>query len=123
MGSARQRMKLQKGVMSKTLHGFVFRNGFTPSALRDDRHALAMAWVTPNMSLDAPGWRRRLSIDQREVGFLDLPQAELILQPAMSTLVLRKQDQARCLLVQAMDDARPLLAADAFDLRFVSRYA
>ena len=41
----------------------------------------------------------------------------------MSAFVLGKQDQARCIFVQAMHHTGPFLAADAFDLRVVTQHS
>src|SRR5690349_3002074 len=120
--AAGQRVKFQQGVIPKTLNRLVFRDRFSPPALGDDRHPFAMTRVAPDVRFDPTGGRGRLSIDQRQIGFLDLPESELILQPAMSSLVLRKQDQSGRFLVEAMNHTGTLLAANAFNVWFISQY-
>src|SRR5688572_22048249 len=96
-----ERMKLKQRVIRKTFDRLVFRNGYAPATLGNNRHPLAVTRVAPNVRLDAARWRGRFSVDEREIGFVDFPQAELVLQPAMGALILRKQDQPRRLFIQS----------------------
>ena len=49
MCATRKWMKLKQGMVPKTLDGFVLGDRFSPPALGDYGHPLAMAWVTPNV--------------------------------------------------------------------------
>src|SRR6266508_738874 len=101
-------MKFEQGMIFETFNGFVFRDRLSSTALGDNRHLFAMAWIAPDMRLHATGWRGRFSIYKREVGLLHCSQAQLILQPAMSAFVLRQQNQARGHFLEAMDNTGSL---------------
>src|SRR4030095_4791482 len=43
-------------------------------------------------------------------------------QPAMSSFILREQNQARSSLVKTVDNSRPLLATNTFDIGVISEH-
>ena len=86
----------------------------------DHRHLLAGCCVASNGGLHPALRRGREPIHQGQVDLLHLAQAELVLQPAVGVFVLCHHDQSGGLFIQAVNDARALLAADAFQLRRVA---
>src|SRR5687767_5180670 len=114
-------MKFQQGVALETLHRFVFRDRFAPTTFGNNGHPLSMAWITSNVRFHAAGGGRRLSVHESQIGFFNLSQTELILQPTMGAFVFCQENQPRGIFVESMDNTWPFLPADPFEFGIISK--
>lgn len=80
-------------------------------------HARTVGWAASDAGLDGADAPRRHAPDEGEIGPLEpavgAVGGELLGQALMGGVVLGDDEQARCLLVEAVDDARSLDATDA----------
>ena len=84
-----------------------------PAAACHNGHFLALGGVSANRRVDCSLLRRHRTMHQRLVAPLQLSRLELRRQMAMAAVVLGHHQQPGGVLVQPVDDARALLAADA----------
>ena len=99
---------IQDSVMSESL-----------AAPIDDGHFLAVDGVPTDGGLDFSVRHAGDSIDEGEVGFIDIPGGELIGKRAVDLFGFCHNEAAGGFLVEAVDDARTLRAADDLDARAV----
>ena len=99
----------QRPVAEVLLHAI---DGRCRPAIWHDGHARAVARVAADGCLDPPDLGRRQAVDEREVRLLDATILELAHQRLLRPVVARDQDQAAGVAVEAVDDARPVDAAD-----------
>ena len=83
----------------------VVRDGVLPALLRHDRHPPPVARVAPEERLDRPALRLGHAPDDREVAAADRPLHELPRERRVRRVVLRHDEQAGGVLVEAVDDA------------------
>ncbi len=76
-------------------------------------HALSMNRMSPDGRIDHSSFVSGHSRDQRQVHFFDCPRGELLGKVAVCNVVFGDDQAAACLFIQPMNDARPLLPADA----------
>src|SRR3990172_4093612 len=89
----------QRTMSGESLQGMILGEGEASLSRGDHSHFLPLRRVTPNCRFDPPVGRWRSPIDQRQVHFLHLAGAELILKPVVGGIVLGKQDQPRSILI------------------------
>ena len=89
----------------------------------DDSHFLAVDGVPTDGGLDFSVRHSRDSIDEGEVGFIDIPGGELIGERAVDLFGFCHNEAAGGFLVEAVDDARTLRSADDLDARAVVKKA
>src|SRR5208282_1560555 len=75
-------------------------------------HARATAQVARDGQLDAAAASLDLSVEKREIRFLDEPLPKLLHELPVSRIGLRDHDGAGSAFVEAMDDPGPHRAAD-----------
>ena len=73
-----------------------------------------MAGIAANRGVDAALAPFQLPDQQRQVCFFDGTVFELRLQMAVRFVVFGNQDDAGCVFIQPVDDARPLYSAHPF---------
>src|SRR5688572_27808331 len=121
MRSSGNRMKFQQSVVLEALNCFVFRDRFAPTTFGNNGHPPSMAWITSNVRFHAAGGGRWFSVHKSQIGFFNLSQTELILQPAMGAFVFCQENQPRGIFVESMDNTRPFLPADPFEFGIISK--
>src|SRR5687767_16011844 len=72
------------------------------------RHAMAVRWMTRNGAIDRPTQQLRHARHDREVLLLQRPGRKLIRERAMRLVRLRHHDHSGGLLVEPVNNARPL---------------
>src|SRR5690606_28608926 len=87
------------------LDGLVVRRGPLPLPLRAHGHALAVTGVAPEPRLDAAGRGVGDAPDEGEVTAADRPPGELRRERGVRRVVLRHDDEAGGVLVEAVDEA------------------
>ena len=85
------------------------------AAPRPRRHLLSVLLIPPDWGIDAAACQD-FAPDQCDVLFLDLTVVELARKFLVRGIVFRHNHQPRRATVQAVNDARPLLAADAAEI-------
>ncbi len=110
--AARFRVALHEGLALAGFEDAVERECF--AAALDGRHFLAVDGMAADGGLDFAMGHPGDPIDESEVGFLHFSGGELIGERTVGLLGFRDDKTSRGLLVEAVDDSRPLRASDDF---------
>ena len=89
----------------------------------DDGHFLAVDGVSTDSGIDFSVRHSGDSIDEGEVGFIDIPGGELIGERAVDLFGFRDDETAGSFLVETVNDAWTLRAADDLNARAVVQEA
>jgi hypothetical protein len=89
----------------------------------NDGHFLAVDGVSADGGIDFSVRHSGDSIDEGEVGFLNISGGELIGERAVGLFGFRDDEDTGSFLVEAVDDARTLRSADDLDARAVVKKA
>ena len=79
----------------------------------EDGHFFSMNRMSPDCAFDPAALLAEISRGNREIDFRDFPPGELPRERAVRDIVFRGDETAARLLVESVDDAGPLFAADA----------
>src|SRR5580704_19408049 len=79
--------------------------GSRETSAADDGHSLALLGVAPDWAFELPRFVLHHSAHERHVGTAERAVLELCRKGSMARVVEGDDDQARCALVQPVDDA------------------
>jgi len=116
MGPPRHWLDLNKGKIIEDFTHCIQGQGFT-RLLGPNRNPLPVFGVATDGPIDFPLGYLNLALNQTKIDFLHFAGFELPLEFGVSSLAPGDDHDARCLLVQSMDDARPLGVSDLLDAR------
>ena len=112
MGAAAVQLAFDQGhILARTNHA-IFGFGCT-SPRRGDRHSLSMHPMAADLFFNDAGTFSHFPSDEGEIDFFDGARGELLRQHVMGFVVLRDDDAATRIFVEAMDDAGTLFAANS----------
>ena len=94
-------------------HSLPLAVGLMPGEVSGDLQDAARLKADPAQAPQAGVIGVGLAVDDRQIAAVDRVILELCRQPVMGAVRFRDHQEPRCILVDAVDDARPPLAANA----------
>ena len=95
---------------------FIMRNGMLAFGIGNDRHFLAIVARSANVATHSSACGPGMALDDRAIFSSDSVIRKLLGQADVRRIAFGRDEQTRCILVDAVDDAGPCDAADARQL-------
>jgi hypothetical protein len=110
-------------MLGKFLYGKELTHRQFAILILDRCHSLAVLGIPANGNFYSALGRWWTPIHQCQINLLYLSVPELVLEMLVSAVILRQQDHARGVLIQAMDQTRALDTPYPLDLRGIAQHS